>query len=94
MTANRLSSKTPTELVDLIEKAESRAAFNRKNGNEAAAQEWERKERTYEQELQARGRCKVCGKPLTNDVSIAAGIGPDCLARQQQGKPPTGTSPL
>lgn len=41
----------------------------------------ERAER-LEAALVAGGRCKRCGRPLRDPVSIAAGVGPDCLGKE------------
>lgn len=32
--------------------------------------------------LAKRGRCRRCGRELTNPVSIARGVGPECYGRQ------------
>lgn len=40
-----------------------------------------------EADLKAAGRCRVCGRELTDPASIKAGIGPDCAQRQ---RPPPG----
>jgi Family of unknown function (DUF6011) len=34
-----------------------------------------------EQELAATGRCRICGRPLSDPVSVERGVGPDCAAR-------------
>jgi hypothetical protein len=34
-----------------------------------------------EGELVAAGRCRICGRTLTDPGSVAAGVGPECAAR-------------
>ena len=37
-----------------------------------------------EAELVAAGRCRICGRILTDPESIAAGIGPDCRSKENR----------
>jgi hypothetical protein len=36
----------------------------------------------YERQLTAFGRCKRCGRTLTDPVSVERGIGPDCWQKE------------
>lgn len=51
------------------------AAWHRAHGNAGTAE-------SLEAELAGAGRCKRCGRPLTDPESIAAGIGPDCRSKE------------
>jgi hypothetical protein len=35
----------------------------------------------FQEQLRTTGRCKRCGRPLTDPASIERGVGPDCAAR-------------
>jgi hypothetical protein len=49
---------------------------------------WRRRDRpdvaeTIEADLVAAGRCRKCGRSLSDPVSIAAGIGPECASKEE-----------
>jgi hypothetical protein len=50
------------------------AAYHRAHGNTATAER-------LETALNASGRCRICGRLLAREDSIAIGIGSQCLAR-------------
>jgi hypothetical protein len=55
-----------------------RAAYLRANGRLDDADR-------LEVALVAEGRCRSCGRPLTDPESVRLGIGPDCLTKQGKG---------
>jgi hypothetical protein len=55
-------------------KLAKQAAYHRSHGNTATAER-------LESALNASGRCRICGRLLAREDSIAAGIGPECLSR-------------
>jgi hypothetical protein len=58
-------------------KLAAQARWHRARGNDNTAA-------AIETLLAASGRCKVCGRLLAREDSIAIGIGPECLARINQ----------
>jgi hypothetical protein len=62
---SRLSS--PTKLA-------RQAAWHRRHGNTATAER-------LEHALNASGRCRICGRLLAREDSIAVGIGADCARK-------------
>jgi hypothetical protein len=64
----------PTPAIPLA-KAAAAARYYRERGDLQRAE-------ALEDGLRAAGRCQDCGRRLSDPVSVAAGIGPDCRAKR------------
>jgi hypothetical protein len=59
----------PTKLAE-------QAAWHRQGGRLDIAEK-------FETQLVREGRCKLCGRPLSDPDSLERGVGPDCWAARQ-----------
>jgi hypothetical protein len=64
---NAATPKRPAKLA-------AQAAWHRQHGRPELAEH-------FETQLVREHRCKLCGRPLTDPVSLERGVGPDCAAR-------------
>jgi hypothetical protein len=65
-----------TERISHPRKLAARAAWHRRFGSTATAE-------ALEADLAAAGRCRRCGRTLTDPESVAAGLGRDCRRKEQ-----------
>lgn len=56
----------------------SQAERFRQRGEDSRADEQARYAAKYSDTLRSCGRCQMCGKTLSDPVSVERGIGPDC----------------
>lgn len=57
-------------------KLAARAAWHRSHGNTETAA-------IFERALTSDGRCKRCGRTLTDPASVARGTGPECATKEE-----------
>jgi hypothetical protein len=74
--AARRERRAMTGRLDHPAKLARQAAYWRTRGRADVAE-------ALEAELAGAGRCKRCGRTLTDPASIARGLGPDCLAHMK-----------
>lgn len=66
--------------MNVSTKLAARARWHRRNGRTSEAD-------TIEAVLAAGGLCRRCGRQLTDPVSVARGVGPECV-RHERGTAP------
>lgn len=69
-----MTTTSTTNTIAHPTKLAGRAQWLRANGDRAGAER-------LEADLVRAGRCRRCGRALTDPESIAAGVGPDCRSK-------------
>lgn len=74
----RSYAKHPRKAAMKLVWVEAQCRRARARGDQAEADQWDVARGQLEALLARLARCRCCGRPLRDPVSVAAGIGPEC----------------